>query len=335
MAEKKVEDLNQALTLLGHASAQLPPDADVGSLTSEQPEQGSSLPAPEESGEPQTPLATESVEEPTSEPSTTEESTEPEPEPKEETLTWEERAKRHQSRADRAEHQLKMIQQENEALKSRIQELTGVVQTLQQFMSKYGMNAPQVEGKSQETVEEDSKPPRLEDFIDEDYDPADAFDLRTKSGKAYHRWLEARERWLVEQAEKRAARKVEEKLKTETQMESVRRRAQRLAEKYPEFRDPLTGEPDYNKIQNWIVQVSQNQGDDEWVLFKEFQDFKAGKFKPSIEEETVKKIEEQASKPSSVSAATQAAPKPRTVPKEYEDLIKVFGRIELPPELGK
>lgn len=90
------------------------------------------------------------------------------------------------------------------------------------------------------------KEPSIYDFIDKsEYIPEDALDPSTPSGQAYHKYQSASREYDFN---KRFMQQ-EERRKQQVQEQAVLSAANDIATAFPEYRNPLTGQPDLQKIQ--------------------------------------------------------------------------------------
>lgn len=230
-------------------------------------------------------------------------------------ISEEERRRQWQSKADKAEQERLRLAQENEILR-QIALQNRVIQ--QQVLGGAQTPSP--------VQPEAVKEPLLSDYIDDDYDAQSAFDGRTKSGRAYQKYMADREQYILTQAETRAEQRVFSKLQQNEQQKLVIARAARLIEKYPQFRDTLTGQPDYERIKQELFESSGNDPDD-WVTLA---DIRLGKkqetTKGSPASDVIEQIERNAQQPQSVVSIPSAPPvAPVEISDEDKAMIAVFG----------
>lgn len=216
------------------------------------------------------------------------ESHEAKEEVKEEKLTPAERAKRWQQTAEQ-----RRVEYERE--KARGDALTQALEATRALVQRIGL--PEVKPT------EPTKEPKISDFTQGiTFDKYDAFDPQTQSGIAYQRYQEAREKWVIGEAVAKSRDAIKSETKRESQQTMLQKRARKLADKYPQFKDPLSGEPDYEKIKGWLNQVSEKAGDDEWLTFMEYLDWKGKKNGATVKAET--RLDRAANKAGSVASTT-------------------------------
>ncbi|MBU2249072.1 MAG: hypothetical protein KKD77_20160 [Gammaproteobacteria bacterium] len=285
---EEVTDLKTAMQKAGHKKVELPPDAEI----------------PEEF-EPESTPPVDTSTPATEQPQQTGKKPEPKATPKQPS---EEELKRRgfQAEAERSKQKAEQLTRENEILRQI---------ALQN-------RALQQQQRPPEPEEPKFKEPRLEDYI-KDYDPDEGISLTDNRYQAY---LRDRDNYLVNVATHNATTQTRREIETSQRQATTMARAKRLAEKYPyEFKDPLTGEPDLNRIQAWLTSLPSDDTDD-WVTLREFQDYRSG-LRAAPEPEPV------AVPPSVVEAppTTEA----RMEPDIDEDLLKIgkiYGRLSLPPD---
>jgi hypothetical protein len=314
MPEKKmqvIDDPMKAMAKAGHSKVVLPPDADPEGFVPTEPQQPDPEPVVEETGSP--------VDTPPAEPQEPAEPTETgSPE-----MSWEDRAKLWQSNYEKqrtaSKEEAERLKQENELLRA--------------VMTRTRPAEP-VPAQPTQPVPE-IKEPMLEDYIGEDYEAADAFDARTKSGKAYQKFMRDRDRWFAQHIEEQAVQRVRQETETDRKRTLVQQRGERLVSKYPQYRDPLTGEIDFPRINRELFASAQDDPDD-WLMYAEFLEFKKGVTPDNgvtTTPDMVSQIEKTASLPSSVVTSTPSTRKPeRKVPDKLNKLASVWGQLELPPD---
>lgn len=223
---------------------------------------------------------------------------------------WQSKASQYETQVKELENQKALLQQV--ALQNRaISQLVG----------------NQAQQPSQPTA---PKEPKLSDYVAQD----ELEDIHVLDPR-YQKWQQDREQWLMDNTMQRAISQFSEQQRKQQQQQMTEARAQKLAREFPEFTDPLTGQPDYVKIQNWM-QEFDSSGDDSWVNLRRFQDYAKqsgnGNGKPATPIDPVQ-IERAAQSPTSVATAPAAAtPVQKEVPPAVRKMESTFGYWEEPPE---
>lgn len=289
-------------------------DHDPDTSTPAQPNAG--LDQQEETGSPDTSEteleATEPQEEPGLAPST--EETEQEQEPQEEepdpnARTW-------QSKADKAAAELQKEREEKARLKADKEALLAV-------LSRVGTPAPQAAPN-----EPEKKKPQLWDFIKEDeYDSVDAAHPGTASGQAKEQYDEALSEWRTEQN----IRKHEQLQLQKRMQETATKQAAALAAKHPEFRNPLTDQPNMQKIAEFMDELSNSDEPELWAdLYEWRKQRKNGKpaTKPTPD---LNQIGRNANRVSSVTGQAAGETEKKKVSKSVSSYSSIYGsNLEVP-----
>lgn len=185
----------------------------------------------------------------------------------------------------------------------------------------------------QQPLQQDLKEPQLSDFINEsDYDPDDANDPRTRSGRAlgkYNSALRVHDRVVLKSELKQEVLQDQQQL---NQQSSALKQAHALANKYPEFKNPFTQEPDIQKIQAFIQSLSSSDEENLWADLYEFKQSKSGKSNQNLNTNgnIMDKIGSKANQVSSVAAKHGAEKQTKALPKEVQDIAAVYGGLEIP-----
>ena len=247
-------------------------------------------------------------------------------EPQEEQLTPEERAKRWQSTADKNASEL-----EKERLRRELaEEQAKAMQTHAEYLKQQFSNV------QPPTPTKETKKPEVQDFIVQgSWDPAEAGDPSTPSGQAMLRYNEALADYKVDQRLIQERANWEQEQQARRQEEIASKKAEAFCVKYPDFRDPFSGKPNYQKIQDALSNVMTARGDSEWADYYEWATSNNGEKPtqaPITAAQMTQQINDAANKPSSVSSAGVVKDKAPEVPKDVKELNKYFGDIELPPD---
>jgi len=300
--QKEVTDINEAAEILGHSQMETP---DGGVVTTEEPEMK------------EPPQTQETVEETpdTSEQQQLELEAEQEvssTQKEDGTLTEEEQQRRSwQAEADRAKAEKEKLQSELEQQKQATQQLQNVVAS---FLQK-------VDGTpaSQSPQQEQPTGPPSADYIVDGY-----FDQQK-----HEEWQRKHDEWLLSQAENRVTKRWSEK----TEKEKLTEQLQLVAEEFPEYRNPLTGEIDVARVQRDL----QNYTSKKTVvdLLREAKGKTPAKktnVDPLSTEASLAAIEKNANKPQSAATTVESSPEKKVVPKKIIELRNTFGDIDLPED---
>lgn len=319
---KAAENFEEAAKLMQLDSPVIPADADPSAITPPaitKPAQAA--PAPDPSAQP----AAEA----------NDQSTAPEQEtaPAEEKISEEERKRRSfQAENEKIKQDLERFRLEQQALQRDIEVERAKSNALMNMLSGMStLRGDQPEPKKAAKAKAE-KEPELWDFIKaDDYDRDEALDPRTPSGQAWSKYNRAIQRYESAQTFKQQQAEAQEVQAREITLKN----AKDLADAYPEFKNVLTGQPDFDKINEWLDSL----GKTDWVTLKKSLDKKPSVANghatvvapPSPEAE----IARRASRPASV--ATQASnvetPSSKKFSPEVEGLHKLFGgSIALPAD---
>ena len=245
-------------------------------------------PPPEESVAPQVDTSTPEVEN-------------PEVQPEEERRNWQSSHDQQKSRADMLEEKLNAQNKTNNDLMA--------------YMA--GQQTPQQQ--AQPVVED--KVPSLYDFISKDnYDPMDAMDPSTASGQAYSDWSDAKQDHRSNKTFTRQEAHRKQEADNTVSMEA----ATKIANLDSRFRNPLTGQPDLDRIGQAL---RESQKPSAWIktLGLEVPDsVKTG-------EAVIDQIGKRAGEPSSVATAPSGAKESKVeLPESLQNLKNTYDNLELP-----
>lgn len=331
MAEN-AQEVVQQMKDLGHDRIDLPPGTDIADFADGNPSPEPAV-STEQEEVPSEQVDLQDIEPvPVEAPDTVQTEKTVQTEGTEAELTPEERARRWQSTADKAKAEL-----ERERMRAQIaQEQAEAMRVHAEYLKQQYANMQPPKPQAQVP-----KRPEVQDFIVQgSWDPAEAGDPSTPSGQAMLRYNEALADWKVDQRLTQERRKWEQEQQTREQEQLSRRKAMAFVNKFPEFKNPLTGEPDYPRIQQALTGLMSNMGDDEWARYYEVFGKNGGGSTappptPMSAAQMTQQINKAASKPSSVAAAGVVKDTPAEVPKELKNLQKFFGdKIDLPPDYG-
>lgn len=248
---------------------------------------------------PETPVTTESTPESTPEetvttPVTTEEKTD-----EEQRRSW-------QSEADKAKAETEVARQELENEKLQKEQLVQMLQGINQ-------SQPQTEPEKQE-----KKEPQLSDFINsESYDTYDAMNPATVSGQAYLKYQRAVSKYDRQIDFKEFEAQQTEKVRNEVAI----KQADILAERYPkEFRNPLDGKPNMQKITSFLTGLSDSDDINLWANWYAFT--KGDKTTTSASAAQIGKRANEVQPVASQSASEQET---KPVSKTFKEMGEIFG----------
>lgn len=242
------------------------------------------------------------------------------PEPETETETTElteEQRRTWQSEAGKAKAEAAALAEKTRLLEQQNQMLMATMTGLQNLQSQQPQ--PQMAKPEQE--------PELFNFIQRDaYEPSEAFDPSTTSGDAYAKYQRAVARWESKQTFAQQQRELEER----NAQELTRKQAQDLAAAYPEFRNPINGQPNYQAIQAWMDDLSKR----DWVQLKRAIDGVANTNgqSPAPPASSDAAIAKRADKPPAAGASGGGGTEPKKQPKAVEELARIYGNnLYIPP----
>ena len=293
----EVQDDNQALDILG-----------MGDSSSKEPEK------PVQPSEP--PAAIQQPQEGAVEPQT------PQEPPKEDKMSWEDRAKSWQSNFTKTQQELQNTQKELEVLKQQ----TELFRTVALRNNQPQQYQPPQQVQAPETVEEQE--PQLTNYVS---DP----EYVNVTDPNYQRYVRDVSAFHSRRAATEAINQYQKTQKTQTKREVALTRAKRLANRFPEYRDPFTGEPDLVKIQQDLF--ADNDDPDEWVRYAEFRkgvkSQQANGKSPQVapnNADVVDQMNKAASVPSSVVSGTPANNETIEPDDDDKEMTKLFGKSWVP-----
>lgn len=181
------------------------------------------------------------------------------------------------------------------------------------YQTLTGMTAQQQ--PQQQTQEK--KEPVLNDFINtSDYNSLDALDPSTASGQAYQQFQEARMDWKTEQNLVKFQQKQQEERKSQVAM----KQAKVLADRYPEFRNALTGQPDMTRISEFMDELSNSDQETLWADLYAFKTGKTTNTRPMGDQ-----IGRKANQVQSVSSQSGVQTEQKPLPKSVQQYRESFG----------
>jgi len=240
-----------------------------------------------------------------------EQSTEQEPEKVVEPDTSEETSEVQASAEEtqEEEQERRTWQSEYDKLKNKQEEIVQQNQNLQaqnNYLMQM-MSAP-AQAKQPEKVE---KEPELRDFIDMNiYNSMDATDPSTLSGQAYIKYTKA----IALHNGRIAYQQESEKNQKQQYQNSILDVAEKIAEKRPEFKNPLTGKADLNKISAYMEKFNDPNN---WLeLFSQPQ---------QAQTKQLSQVGLRSNKPSSVSKAATTSETENQEPEVVSSLKSMYG----------
>jgi hypothetical protein len=257
------------------------------------------------------------------------ESKPPQEPPKEETMSWEDRAKSWQSNFSRTQQELQNTTKELEVLKQQNELFRAVVMR----------NQPQQQGQTQHNqpvqhvnrVQEQE--PQLTEYVN---DP----EYINVSDPNYQRYMRDVSAFHSKRAANEVITNYQETQKQQTKREVALKRAHRLAAKFPEYKDPFTGEPDLVKIQQDLF--TDNNDPDEWVRYAEFRkginNQKTATNTPQVSQnsnDVIEQMNKAASVPNSVVSGTPANNENIEPDDQDKEMTKIFGSSWVPVSVFK
>lgn len=287
--EREITNPDEVADKLGYNQALQTPDGE--SVTTEEPAPAG-MPEAVETEEFQ-------VTEEATETEVTEEAPQEEP-TEEQRRSWQSERDKALAEKTKLAQELEVERLKAQALQQANQQMMSVIQPFQQ--------------KYQAPAQESTGPPKA-DFIVDGYFEQDKFDEYQKQ----------RDEWLLEKASQKASQGYSQQRERETMNEQL----SKLAEKYPEYVNPLTGQVDIERVER---DVRKYQGQKSLVdIFDEMRGVK----KDQSFEKSVEAIEKNADRPSSVAESAEAAVKAKPeIPEGIKKLHKTFGNLELPEDFG-
>ncbi len=234
-------------------------------------------------------------------------------------LTDRERARLFQSRASKFETQNRQLQEKLKAMEEKLDLLTTIFGSQFQQMPVNTMQA-----QSQAATDEIPEP-NINDFIP-DYDPSDGVAI---TDHRYQSYLKARERWQEQRLEQRLTQRLSQKLEEAQRLERLKQDAMELCERYPEYR-MTNGEPNWKKIKDELGQFISIGS---LLEARQFLDFRMSRARAQGNNDVIGQIERRANsgttkqKIPSVTNSPVVSNKPRTLSKDEELFLKVFGQI--------
>lgn len=305
----EVENFTEAMQVLGISNPVIPADADTSVIEAEKG-QSKETPDPSRNLVQDAKIKQPEIEASESEQETQdEEETEEVPEPEKKRRTWQSEAEKAKQLARQKEEEAETFAQ---ALEIEKQKNNYLMQMLAGFQQ---MRQPE----QQKVAPKQDKEPELWDFIQKDqYDRDDIGDPSTPSGKAYQNWLDARADYRAE----KKYQQLEAQRQEQTAREVTFKQAKALADEFPEFKNPFTGQPDIPKIQEWLDGLSKV----DWVTLRRALDGNKKAANGQVKALPIDaEIGRRANKPGSVAGQSSATPGSKKVPAEVKQLADIYG----------
>lgn len=212
----------------------------------------------------------------------------------EERRTW-------QGEADRAKaetHQLKeALAQEQYKARLLQEQLKQTLTVVQPFTQKY---------QAQE-----EKPPEADYYKDGYFDP-----------QKHSEWLDKK----LAYERKQTINEAKKVFRTEQEQMTTQQQVQEVIKEFPEYVNPLTGLPDMERLENDLRSYTGKKSILDLV--------REAKGKTSSElDKSLRKIEQNASKPASVVASQETSETTRKIDENVQQLQEIFGGyVDLPPD---
>lgn len=317
------KEVAEAMKAIGVSKMVLPDDADTSDILTNEPA-AEAIPAPDTSERKAVTVPdvnNEQAEE------TEDGENEAVPEEEKERRTWQAKADKAKADYDKAMKDIEARQQELAVERQKNDALMNMLAGMQNIRG-----AAEEPAKPAKKVKAD-KEPELWDFIKADeYDRDDALDPRTASGQAWLKFNRASQRYESQ----RAVIESREEEVRRSQQELTAKQARQLADTFPEFKNPFTGQPDLQKIEAWLGELGQV----EWVTLKRAMDGIKGKASgngetkappPNAEAEIAKR----ANKPGNLAGKTGGEPAPRKKNDTIAKLSEIYGpNVFIPPDFN-
>ena len=294
MAEKKqreVTDPNEAFARLGINEQVTDPEGNVVTTAQNEP-----------SEQVQQPAETVTTEEPAiqldEEPEEAQEQPAEVPAEEQQRRSW-------QAEADKAKAELEKSQEQMRLLQAQNQQLLGVVTP---FMQKYG--GEQAQAQTPETNGE----PEMDFIVDGYFEP--------EKFKEFQRKERA---WLRNQLRQ----EVSTDFKQQREQETLQQQLSSLAQEFPEYVNPLTGQVDTERVHRDLQSYTSKK-----TLVDLIREAKGIKPKAETDplQQSLSAIEKNADRPQPVTASRETEKEKKTVPKELKKLHDTFGHLELPED---
>jgi len=130
-------------------------------------------------------------------------------------------------------------------------------------------------------------------------------------------WLKSRDSVLVDKASEKSVANFQQL----QERQKYTQQALELCAAHPEYKDPLTGQPDYNKIELAIRKKTGGMTLSQML---------SGETRPP--DKSFEAIQERADKPASVVTAQETQETPKEVPQDVKTVFGLYGDIDLPPD---
>lgn len=289
--EKELDDAT-ALEALGYTSIETPGG---GTVTTENSQVG--LPEEQKATKPEETIKVDEptdetikVEKPTEKVSSTQNPDGSLTEAETQRRTWQSEAAKAKAESDMLKASLHQMQEVNKQL----------INVVQPFTQKY-----------QKPVEEE-KEPEVDYVVDGYFDPQKHADYM----KRYNSWL-------TKTISKNVSDNVTQSFSKKQQEDQTRAQLEELVKEFPEYRNPLTGEVDIDRVKGDLTVYTGGKSIVD--LMREAK----GTKKPFVDT-SLEVIRKNAERPPSVVGSPQSQAEKKTVPKEMMNLIDTFGGLDIP-----
>ena len=213
--------------------------------------------------------------------------------------TWQREADLAKKEKERLEEQLRLLQEQNKQLYS----------VVTPFMTKYGLDSQKVQ-----QPDPDQEPEA--DFIEDGYfDP-----------QKFKDYSKRRDQWLST----RLSSQIRDSLKKDQEQQTLQQQLAQVANEFPEYVNPLTGDVDVNRLQRDLASITSKKTIVD--ILKEGRGVKTNTVVDTSK--SFEAIEKNANRPQSVASTSESEETKKEVPKEIKQLYETFGDIELPPNFG-
>lgn len=213
--------------------------------------------------------------------------------------TWQREADLAKKEKERLEEQLRLLQEQNKQLYS----------VVTPFMTKYGLDSQKVQ-----QPDPDQEPEA--DFIEDGYfDP-----------QKFKDYSKRRDQWLST----RLSSQIRDSLKKDQEQQTLQQQLAQVANEFPEYVNPLTGDVDVNRLQRDLASITSKKTIVD--ILKEGRGVKTNTVVDTSK--SFEAIEKNANRPQSVASTSESEETKKEVPKEIKSLYETFGDIELPPNFG-
>jgi len=293
--ERTIEDPAEALAILG-----INPDTAEGPggapVTTEEPP--AAVPA-----EPEPAITMETD---TSEPTEPPQPPAPEQMTEEQRRTWQSEADTHKAKSELLQRELDMMKQQNQALFNQTQQMQQVVQP---FVEKYQPSVPQ------------SGPVEPQpDYEEDGY-------INTEKLRDYQRRVREYDKASLKQE---LLGELDTAIEQRENRTTLSAQVDDLITEFPEYVNPLTGQPDKQRIERDLKSYTSKKSMTDLIREMKGQPPKGSQPKTGLEE-SLRKIEENANRPQSVTATGETVKESPKVDKRLIEIGEMYGHLDLPP----